>query len=43
VSSVLRAIGLPDGDVPVPPTSRQRDQRSEEWSTRYREERKEAA
>ncbi len=43
VSSVLRAIGLPDGDVPVSPTSRQRDQRSEEWSIRYREERKEAA
>lgn len=43
VAGILRALGLPDEDLPVPPTARQRDARSEQWAARYREERKEAA
>jgi LPS sulfotransferase NodH len=43
VASILRALGLSDGDVPHPPTARQRDERSVEWAARYREERKVAA
>jgi LPS sulfotransferase NodH len=43
VASVLRALGLPDEDVPAPPTARQRDARSEEWVARYLEERKAVA
>jgi trehalose 2-sulfotransferase len=40
VASVLRALGLPDGDVPAPPTARQRDARSDEWIARYLEDSK---
>jgi trehalose 2-sulfotransferase len=40
VASVLRALGLSDEGVPDPPTARQRDERSEDWAARYREERK---
>lgn len=43
VASVLRALELPDEDVPTPPTARQRDERSEEWVARYLEERKAVA
>jgi trehalose 2-sulfotransferase len=43
VATVLQALGLPDGPVPVPPLSRQRDELSADWIERYRQERGRAA
>lgn len=38
VAGVLRALGLPDDDVPAPATERQGDARSAQWAERYRAE-----
>jgi LPS sulfotransferase NodH len=43
VGGVLRALGLPAGDVPAPATERQGDARSLAWADRYRAEREAAA
>jgi LPS sulfotransferase NodH len=43
VAGVLRALGLPAGDVPAPVTRRQGDERSQDWAARYRAEREAAA
>jgi LPS sulfotransferase NodH len=43
IGGVLRALGLPDDEVPAPATARQGDARSAEWAQRYAREREAVA
>jgi LPS sulfotransferase NodH len=43
IAGVLRALRLPDDDVPAPATERQGDARSVAWADRYRAERQAVA